>query len=69
MLTKKLCDDIVNEIRTMPDEQFKEELQLSKDNQFNGMDRNDFKQMLISMGFKVEDCNGTGRIEFEDDDK
>jgi len=48
------------------DKQFKEELQLNKDNQFNGMDRNDFKQMLISMGFQVEDCDGTGHIEFEE---
>jgi len=49
------------------DKQFKEELKLSRDNQFNGMDRNDFKQMLISMGFKVEDCDGTGYIEFVED--
>lgn len=44
-----------------------ERLQLSPDNQFNGMLREDFKQMLISMGFKVEDCEGPGRFSFEDE--
>lgn len=45
-----------------------ERLQLSPDNQFNGMLREDFKQMLISMGFMVEDCEGSGYISFEEEE-
>jgi hypothetical protein len=39
-------------------------LELSTDNQFNGMEREDFKQMLIDMGVEVEDCEGKGEITF-----
>lgn len=42
-------------------------LQLSPDNQFNGMERDDFKQMLIDMGVEVEDCDGKGEIIFDNE--
>jgi hypothetical protein len=44
-------------------------LHLNPGNRFNGMSREDFKQMLISMGFTVEDFKGPGKIVFEDDKK
>lgn len=44
-----------------------DKMQLSPNNQFNGMSREDFKQMLISMGFEVSDCEGTGHISFDED--
>jgi hypothetical protein len=42
-------------------------LELTPDNQFNGMSRDEFKQMLENMGFEVEDTNGKGYINFDDE--
>lgn len=43
-------------------------LNLSKNNQFNGMEREDFKQMLKGMGFEVEDTDGVGSIVFDEEE-
>lgn len=40
-------------------------LELSPNNQFNGMAREDFKQFLIAMGFDVEEIKGPGYVSYE----